>query len=278
MTVRVMTGFYHGMTENDFRKACEKACARYPALPRLQSVAAVGAYAGEFGGADVDSDRLTKGLIYIAQSGFLISPDFKVDVVNFLYERNFLKEDASYDMAFISYIIEQKPYPRQFAGMSCYDRNMPKIREQLSKAANPSDFLDRSLGGVMCPTHSPDNWRKRALMAGAKIIYTHGGKGEIGTHTFRPDFEVLIASPALNKNWVGDYERHLDVEDRTVREVHGLALDIPLAWSGFSARKDYIQDIFPALGDKKTSLAMTVRELALKTPNLNVDKRYALSL
>lgn len=262
--------FHYDMNEEAFRAALAARCAAHPDLPVLRTIAAVGAYHADFGGTDVDSDRLTKGLIYMAQSGILISPDFEVDKVNFLYERNYLTETKPADLVFVSYIRHFEFYGRAIMNHYYDQGKMKSIREEMKQAADPAYYLDSKLGGILHNNNSPENWMRRAALGGAKMIYTHGGKDEIGTHTYRAKYAELIATSPFDK----PASAHL----QTVRDVHGQDLDIPLAWSGFCADKAYLQAVAPALAGSGTDLAKRAKTICALSASFSVDRPAPYSL
>lgn len=140
----------------------------------------------------------------MAKSGVLIAPDFEVDTVNFLYERN-LPEKKQADMLFVSYVLGLQLYGRAMLGHHYQRDKMGYIREQMKAAADPEAFRYNSVNVLMDTNNSPENWCRRAVQGGVKMIYTHGGlQREISTATFNEHYTPIIPSPIwINRTGLG---------------------------------------------------------------------------
>ena len=230
--------------EEEFRQTCAVLCAAYPDLPRLKTIASVGAYNFTFDGEDVDSKRLSEGLKYLLRSGFLIDPDFDVDVVNFREKRDFLSEDKTYDAVFAAYILA---YQGRLTH-SFHDATFSQLREEKT--------IRGYLGTVMSERHYPENWLDRVRTAGAHVVMTYGGLCEINTTMFCPSYprEGQVPYETLIPTLMSERcER--DEMGRTI--LDGVVTDVPVLGLGFCADKDYIKACAPLL--TQTSMAQQAK-------------------
>lgn len=223
------------MNEESFRARCAEICARYPNLPRLKDIAAVGVYDAAIGGDEKDSGRLTETLDYLLRSGVLIDPDFVIDPINFRENRDFLMEDNAADLVFVSYIISGD-YPF-----------LPKFwKEETHKR----DHL--SLCDMVSRRNCHAAWAHHIEEIGAKIVVTYGGNVEVNAQIFGGDYgldyAVLIPSP--DEECMGRFIPAAEVQSFYPTLPH---IDIPQCWLGFSAHRPYLRAIMPAL-NRRTSL------------------------
>ncbi|MFA7276589.1 MAG: hypothetical protein WC043_07295 [Pseudobdellovibrionaceae bacterium] len=217
------------MNETIFRERCRRACAAHPTLPHLRTIAAVGAYDAEIGGRGRDSDRLTDALDYLLRSGFLIDPDFEIDIVNFREGRDFLFEDKQADLVFVSNIMSGRP--------SC----LPVFWK-----AQAGQLSEDQLIITVSRRNEPAFWAHRIEEAKTKFVVTFGGEIEVNAQTFCDDygldFAVLIPSP----------------EDECCSRFTAAAaikplyptlpdIDLPQGWFGFAADKGFLAASAPAL-------------------------------
>lgn len=249
----------------DFRKVCDELCTAQPEQPRLKTIAAVGAYDATIGGKGVDSRRLTGVVTYLLQSGILIDPAFDIDVVNFREKRDFLIEDKSADLVFISLILAQ----HIFRATYYYSERLNEL------AAQRRDYR-YIFGTALSTENSATAWKKRIQGAGAKVVATFGGKDEIGTHTLAANIND-VSLLTLIKTPDAHMALHVDKEDgdpddggfelRTKTELSRLynlaAYDLPMPWLGFAAAPAYLGQVKNGLSDK-TVLGVNARRIALK--------------
>ncbi len=246
------------VNETQARRLCEQRCTQNPDVPRLRHIATVGAYDGVIGGAGVDSRRLTAVMAYLLQSGFMIDPDFQVDVVNFRQSRDFLREETKADMVFVSFILASV-----LRNTLVYDVHLNAVAEQ-------SQDYRHTYGIALSDRHNIEVWRRRIAQSGAEMVVTYGGKDEIGTHNLcvttinhakgLDDIVPLIKTPqhqiALHARHVADDKDVGGFEMKTNTPISVLynnaANDLPMPWLGFAARVDYLKNAAPALSDKTT--------------------------
>lgn len=215
-------------TEQTFRKLCGAACAKFPDLPRLKSITAVGVYDAEIGGDGKDSTRLTQALDYSLKSGFLIDPDFTIDPVNFREGRDFLFEDKPTDLVFVSYIISggQSFLPKFWQGE-------PRTEDEMKLMIMVSRRND-----AVC-------WAHHINDIGSKLVITYGGNIEVNAQTFGEDYgldySVLIPSP--DEECCGQFVPAKDIKKLYPKLPH---IDLPQGWFGFAANKDYLEKLTPA--------------------------------
>jgi len=241
--------------EQQARAACAAACAQAdPSLPRLKTISCVGAFEAEIGSEQRDSVRLAHIIDYMLRSGFLIDPEFSLDVVNFADRRDFLEETNAADLLFISFIIREPVWNTPCYSHELYDRLG-------AKSQPPSRF-----GTMLSQHHEQKSWRERAQQAGAKMIVTYGGIFEIGTPTFckmrpqsrwdpeqKPPYVALIESPAVQVGpyALGDKPGEYDLDTKALPRLKQLyndqAADVPLPWLGFCAAPAYVAAAVPGL-------------------------------
>lgn len=215
------------INEQSFRARCAEACARHPDLPRLKNIAAVGAYDAVIGGDRKDSERITAALSYTLKSGILIDPDFFIDVVNYREGRDFLLEDNPADLVIVSYILvgAQPPY--------FWPDNAGKLNE---------DELAYTVSRRNCR----GGWINHIEEIGAKMVITYGGNLEVNAQTFadyrNSDHVVLIPSP--DEECMDRYVSASEMKPLYPTLPH---IDLPSAWFGFSARRDYLCATKPSL-------------------------------
>jgi hypothetical protein len=232
------------INEENFRARCAVACARHPDLPHLKSIAAVGAYDAEIGGDGKDSIRLTNALDYALRSGFLIDPDFEIDIINFRDGRDFLFEDKPADLVFVAYILSGS-YPF----LPKFWKGEPRVTDKVSL----SDMISRRNDHV--------EWAHHIDEIGAKLIVTYGGNIEVNAQTFRRqyglDYDVLIPSP--DEECMDRYVARKDMQPfyPTLPKI-----DIPQCWLGFSARHDFLQATQPSLHKGTTLGAQALKQLS----------------
>lgn len=248
--------------EAQARRVCAEMCVRNPDLPRLKTIAVVGAYELDVGGKGVDSDRLTRIMEYLLCSGFMIDPDFELDRINFRDGRDFLAEDKQADMVFVAFI----PARHMYRMTTTYS---PQLHERAEGAENFHQFF----GPALSPHHSYEGWQDRLKQAGTKLVVTYGGAGEIGTDNLVvandvSGLRVVLPTPSHN---VGDYvgppirdDITYDIETKPdLRyQYNDAANDLPLKWLGFAADPEYLRTMRDHLSPH-SDLARNVRKLAL---------------
>ncbi len=249
--------------EMQARRLCERLCADNPDLPRLRNIASVGSYDGVVGGPGVDSRRLTGVMSYLLQSGFMIDPDFNIDVINFRQKRDFLIEETKADLVFVSFILA-----RRVRGTLVYGQTM---NEHAEKA---HDYR-MVYGLALSDQHDLTKWKNRIEGSGAKIVATYGGQDEIGTHNLRDEphtpqrLQTLIKTPQYSmghyasvvegdKN-VGGFE--LETKSNLSFLYNNAANDLPMPWLGFTARPDYLRRAAPGLSGE-TALGRAARHFS----------------
>lgn len=260
-------GFFDGDSFENEEQA-RAACAAFnavcpPGVPRLKTIAAVGAYDAELGGGQKDSRRLTAILAYLLRSGFPIDPGFEIDVINFREERDFLKERKLADLVFVSFLIKKYEKNKTDLYTSALHQGLQDIQTQFD--------LSRVFGRALSPLHGEESWRRRAVHANAKMVVTYGGNYEIGTDIFCQDIEgdeaksfvPLIPSPNESvENYSVWHGNTYDIETRIKPHLSYLynnnaAVDVPLPWLGFCAAPGYLKAVGPALRENATYLART---------------------
>lgn len=217
-------------SEYELRERCRALCAQYPDLPRLKTIAAVGAYDAEIGGAGVDSQRLTGILNYLLDCGYLVDPGFEIDVVNFREGRDFLREDKKADLVFVSYILGCRPF-----------NDAETFKSAAEMEARPDYPL--SLCTLLSWRNHDYGWSKRLVAADAKMIATYGGNYEVGTNFLKFEFDVLIPSP--DEECAGN--RAESIEEMRPLYPALNDIDVPMGWLGFAGNTEYLAAIAPAL-------------------------------
>lgn len=232
--------------ETKLRQNCFSLCDKFNNLPRLKTIAFVGAYDAIIGGTHTDSQRLTSVLQYLVGAGFPVDPDFDVDVVNFREGRDFLLEDKPADIVFVSYIL---------SGVNPF---LPKFRPGIRDCLSEVDWCT-----VVSRKNHEVGWFDRIESAQAKLIVTYGGNIEIQSQIFSDeyglDFAVLIPSPDEEC-----CQRHIPEE--RIKDLYPTIknIDLPQAWLGFSADKKYLQSVQPALNTKTSIGQQAQRVLSLE--------------
>lgn len=239
--------------EAQARRLCERACKNAPDLPRIKTIAAVGAYDAVIGGPRSDSKRLTGVMSYLMRSGALIDPDFSIDLVNFSVNRDFLKEDKRYDLVFISYILRD-----QLRGTMIYDGDSARKKDFPNLLASRSFF-----GVALSKDHNDRSWQQRISDCHPKVVATYGGQAEIGTHSLCADQNADVIIPVIDTphhkasrfsmcRWNDYYE--IDLESRASLKMlyNNAANDLPMPWLGFAAAPSYLKDIAPHLSTETT--------------------------
>lgn len=231
------------INEDNFRARCAEACARYPDLPRLKKIAAVGVYDAVIGSPDKDSARLTQVMDYALRSGFLIDPEFVIDAINFRENRDFLFEDNPADLIFVSYIISGS-YPF-----------LPKFWKD---EAHKRDNL--SLSDMVSRRNDPVEWAHHAADIGAKLVATYGGNVEISAQAFSEDYGVdyTVLIPSPDDECCGRF-----VPASGLKPLYPALprIDLPQGWFGFSAYRPYLHEIMPAL-NRRTCLGAEAQKHA----------------
>lgn len=231
------------INEENFRARCAGACARYPDLPRLKNIAAVGVYDAVIGGDEKDSARLTRTLDYLLRSGFLIDPDFVIDPVNFRENRDFLMEDHPADLVFVSYII---------AGDYPY---LPKFWKEETHKRDKLDLCD-----MVSRRNCRAGWAHHLEEIGAKMVATYGGNIEVNAQIFNDDYgldyAVLIPSPDEEC-----MDRHIPAAKMKPLYPALPHIDVPLCWLGFSAHRPYLRAMMPSL-NRRTCLGQEAHKQA----------------
>lgn len=258
--------FFKGVAlsdETNARRQCERLCNDFPDLPRLKTIAAVGAYDAVIGGKRADSRRLTGIMSYLMHSTILIDPNFSIDVVNFSNKRNFLEEDKKYDLVFISFILRQA-----LRGTFVYGSRQ---KEELS-LRGLADF--RGYYGVaLSKDHNDAAWQGRVSSCDAKVIATYGGASEIGTQVLCDGqndngFVPLIDTPDKKvchfsaRKWNKYLEPDLESYASLTLLYNNAANDLPMPWLGFAAASGYLKTIAPYLS-QETTLGRNARALRL---------------
>ena len=249
--------------EAQARKVCEQSCAAHPDLPRLKTIAAVGAYDAEIGGKAEDSRRLTAVMGYLLRSGFLIDPDFSIDVVNFSNGRDFLKERTQVDLVFVSFILAQ-----HLRSTYIYDENVRRMARVLPANPDPWFHLSPIFGCALSRHHGKEEWRERLLGCVPKMAVTYGGQQEISTQILCADENAKWLAPLINTPSfkVSDFSTRradstFDKEGGVnIRKLYKDATaDVPLPWLGFAGSKDYVRATQDSLS--RTMLARRARAL-----------------
>lgn len=228
----------------------------------MRNIAAVGALDAEIGGYGVDSQRLSATLNYLLDSGFLIDPDFTIDIVNFRDNRNFLTEDKAADLIYIGYIIRE-----QGRFIDCYEFN---------SAAAPRDT--NTLICMLSRRHDAPHWGARARQSGAKMIFAYGGSVEINAGMFcnplmvEDPYRLLIDNP--DEECAGGFTR---MEMKTLYPARR-DIDFPIAGLGFCADEGYLKETQASLTGKtslsRVSLIPPVAGpvLELQSNNIGLDR------
>lgn len=218
--------------EMNFRQRCGELCRQFRGVSSLKKISFVGAYDAVIGGHQKDSYRLTKILEYLLKSGVLIDPEFEIDVVNFREGRDFLNETSQVDLVIVSYII---------AGRHYYDR--------LFSPHKVGSYSNLDLIDLVSSKNVEDCWLERIEEAKAKFIVTYGGNVEVRAQIFSDDyginFTVLVPSP--DEECAGS-SVPLDKIIELYPDIKNI--DLPIGWLGFSAEKDYLRQIAPALNNQ----------------------------
>lgn len=233
------------------RRVCDLLCTAQPDLPRLRTIAAVGAYDADIGGKSVDSRRLTRIMSYLLRSGVLIDPDFSVDVVNFAQKRDFLHETDTADLLFVSFILHSPS-------------NMTMKYGDWLHGIVEEEGERETFGLALSADHSLAAWRARTAATRAKMLVTYGGSDEIGTATLGAGeagnaLVPVIASPnariahyaVMGANGYWDMERAVNIRAM----YNDRAADVPMPWLGFAMERTYLQQMQPAFAAQTTLLA-----------------------
>lgn len=248
------------VSEAQARALCARHAARHPDLPRLKTVAFVGAYDGVIGGPARDSRRLTGIMAYMLRSGFVIDPDFEIDVVNFRDGRDFLKEDKAADVTIVSFILAEKRYRQTYD----YGEHLNRVFDQ--KRWSLSSVFGRALSAE----HSEQRWQDRLRQAGTQVAITYGRPLEVNTATLCGGSSLLkslIPTPPLPEEpYIKNPDpEHLDMESLIDIRAHyndaGAGLP-PTPWLGFAARGDYVKDMAAAM-NPGTMLGRAALKLAV---------------
>ena len=218
------------MNDQQFREKCRVLCDRFPDVPRLKTIAAIGAYDGEIGGSQRDSYRLTRVAEYLLKSGFVLDPDYSIDVVNFREGRDFLNEDKKADLVFVANILRDRHACLLYWDFEELQRN-PKWEECL-------DF-------TVSRMHDIFEFQDRFIKAETKLVVTFGGELELAADCFAgpdslTDHIILVNSPK---------QECMGGDRGTLAETYpGYAgIDLPLAWLGVTADPAYLDALKPAL-------------------------------
>lgn len=216
--------------EQALRDRARILCDRHPDLPRLRTVAAVGAYGIEIGGYDDDSQRLTGGLTYLLDSGVPVDPDFTVDVVNFADGRDFLYEETPVDFVFVAYIL------RHAAGLPQF---WPDETDRESCEA---------LLTTVSRCHDKPGWLYRLREGNTKMVMAYGGGDEIDAQYFcnghEKAYRLLVPAPNMR-------DQEIFYDDQGRRHSYDISgLDVPITGLSFCADHEYLEAIAPALNRK----------------------------
>lgn len=232
------------MAELNLRAACRRACEKHPNLPRIRTIASVGAFDNRLGHSTRDASRLTHSLEYLLKSGFLVDPEFSVDAVNFMDNRDFIREDTQADLIFVSYIIRHSTERTAVFRRAAEGAPRPAIKD---------------LTCMLSRYHDEHRWTERARRAGAKMIVAYGGSIEIGAEYFceptysAEPFQLLIASP--QEECSGSFQ----IDE--MKRIYGTRLiDLPVAGLSFSADQQYLHAAAPAM-TQETYLSKICRDV-----------------
>lgn len=228
----IFAGQSGALNEKALRQRCHELCDQFPGLPRLRTIAAVGALTEPNDAGIVlshrDSMRMNLTLGYLLKSGFLIDPDFEIDAVNFREGRNFLDEDKPADLIYVAYIL----------------RDMDRFTKKFERYGVPEDECE--LIEMLSARHFPEEWTDRARQAGAKMIFTYGGRYEIHAGYFQDNgadqpYTVLIESP-----W-DECAGGFDKGELKAQYPDYKGIDVPLVGLGFSADENYLRATAPSI-------------------------------
>lgn len=211
--------------EKEFREKCARDFAS--AAKPLKNIAVVGVaqplFFG-FNGGDEDSLRIRHILNYLAQKQVAIDKDFALDAVSFTNGRDFLKEDKTYDLVFVSCI------PRDEASGGT-DLKIKAQDLEGHKNAGHDIFAAQALAGALSDEHSPKKWAYRVAQSGAQYAISFGGQDEITSQDLCSNhYEEILPTPNRRiRGWTNRYE--------STQEFYGKPNDYPMLWLGMLKKK-----------------------------------------
>jgi len=172
------------LPEKEFKRLCMASCQARAAdgIPVIRKVAAVGALDYTYAGSSRDSFFITEVLNTAVRAGLPVSPDVKVDPINFREERDFLAEADQYDAVLVCFILG-------------FIRGNPKNGDIRTFGRNAIQRHPR--GFTVSPHHTAQEWRERIAQSGAHLVATFGSEAEINSRDLQSKRGMieLIATP-----------------------------------------------------------------------------------
>jgi hypothetical protein len=240
------------LDEQTLREHCARLVAELPGQPALRRITFVGALECTIGGADMDSVRMTHGLDYLLRSDVVVDPLFEIDIVNLFHGRDFLAEDSTADLLFVSFVpnVEHRLFAR--LDPAVLEAQRAALAVGSGEARDPSFFWQ-----ARSRDHGAASWRDRATATGARLLLTMGGRKEINSQLFAgDDWASVIPTPP--------YECQQPYRSWPKEQLYqGIAWDVPYKWLGVLARPDYLRERpDPAVRPPRTLLARELARLA----------------
>jgi hypothetical protein len=217
------------LDEATLRARCARVAGDLPAQPAIRRIAFVGALQCTIGARDMDSVRMTHALDYLLRSDVVVSPNFEIDVINLYHGRDFLAEETTTDLLFVSFVpnVEHRLFARLEPSV------LEAQRDALATggaARDPSFFWQ-----ARSQQHSVELWRQRAVATGARLILTVGGRKEISTQVLATgSYQTLVPTPL--------YECQPPYRSWSREQLYeGVAWDVPYRWLGVLAHVEALR-------------------------------------
>jgi len=200
----------------------------------LSNIAVVGGIDCDFKLQSADSIKLSETLKYLARTGFIISPEFTLDVINLADGRDFLQEEKKYDLVILLYIY--------------------KIGGAVSNSdTKSSDYEGSSF--INSPHHSLENWSKCIESTNTKALVSFGGiRSEITVNVVEKSDSFTVAISGK------------DVSHQDYESSKG---DAPY-FSAFAFNKDFLSKVQSHFSNNPVSNTTTLRETILADSNLEL--------
>ena len=242
------------LDELTLRRRCAELCETLPEIPRIKTIAHVGALDCMLGAKDVDSVRMARALDYLLRSGVVVDPEFEIDVINLYHGRDFLAEDSKADMVFVSFVpnVDHRLFPIIEAEV---------LASQKKELESGRESQERSFfWHGRSSRHRASEWYRRVCAADCRLLLTFGGEKEVKTQLFdQPPFVTVIPTPK--------HLCHASFFGLSRPELYqGIDWDIPYKWLGLLVREDVLATRpDPAAFEPRTMLASALAELAAGT-------------